>query len=91
MGRHASILTSFSGTWPLVLATAIAAGCSLTAENPPAEPRLTDAMGDGIRGIPDEQPDTLAASHKKPFWEKYRDKRVQQINEHLNVEEPDGW
>ena len=34
---------------------------------------------------------TTVPAKKEPFWEKYRDKRVGEINQNLNVEEPAGW
>lgn len=93
MCRHFATWLSRCG--PLLLATVsilAASGCAMFPGTQPAQPRASDTMGEGLRGIPES--DIAAAgptAKRQPFWEKYRDKRVHQINEHLNVDEPAGW
>jgi hypothetical protein len=94
MCRHFATWLSRCG--PLLLATAwipATSGCAMFPGAQSAQPRASDAMGEGLRGIPKSNVPAAGASaaKKQPFWEKYRDKRVQQINEHLNVDEPAGW
>lgn len=93
MGRCCRIRVWRSGILTLAFAFAASAGgCALFPADEPADPRLTDTLGQGLRGIPDESPSAPSKpARKQPFWEKYRDKRVQQINEHLSVDEPAGW
>ena len=69
----------------------IAGGCSLFPESPPAQSRDSDSMGQGLRGLPADRTSASATDRKQPFWEKYRDQRVRQIDENLGVEEPAGW
>lgn len=47
-------------------------------------------MGQGMRSQASGAA-AVAPAKKEPFWEKYRDKRVEEINQNLNVEEPPGW
>ena len=80
------------GILSLVMASVlIAGGCSLFPENPSTESRDTDNMGQGLRGLPADSTSAAASDRKQPFWEKFRDKRVRQIDENLGVEEPAGW
>lgn len=91
MSRHLSHRLLRSGTLSLALASAlVTGGCALVPDTQPAQSRDSDTMGEGLRGIPD---DASAAKppKKEPFWQKYRDKRVQQIDRNLGVEEPTGW
>jgi hypothetical protein len=79
-------------TVSLAIATTLgASGCALLRENEPAEPRASDSMGEGLRGIPNAGPTDSASTEKRPFWDRFRDRRVQQINSNLNVDEPSGW
>ena len=82
-----------SGILSLTLAFGpLVGGCALTPDPQPAQSRGTDSIGDGLRGIPEDSANVSSQQAKKqPFWEKYRDKRVRQIDENLGVEEPAGW
>jgi hypothetical protein len=77
------VILSLATAWMLS-----AGGCTLFPASEPAEPRASDTLGKGLRGIPVT---TAPTDRKQPFWEKYRDKRVQQIDRNLGVEEPAGW
>ena len=78
----------------LVTATA---GCSLFGSADPQGSRAwSNALGQGLRGTPPStktvpNADAKEPAKKVPLLEKFRDKRVGQINEHLSVEEPAGW
>lgn len=81
-----------------VLLALACAGCSLfESADAPRTRDWSETAGEGLRGIPPDATkhrSKAAAAEpgkKAPFWEKYRDKRVGQINEHLSVEEPSGW
>lgn len=82
---HVALVCTFAA---LVLS---AAGCSLfNSSEPPGTRQWSDQMGHGMRG-PQENAASAGPEKKTPFWEKYRDKRVGQINNNLSVEEPNGW
>ena len=89
MHGHCVMQKVKSGTLSLALALVAGAGCELVPEGPPAEPRVSETMGQGLRGIPDDS--SSATSAKKPFWEKYRDQRVREIDRNLGVEESASW
>jgi hypothetical protein len=85
-----------SGRWvlPLVLAAQLqgVSGCSLMPAGEGAASRQwSDETAQGMRAGSADSAAAAAPAKTEPFWEKYRDKRVNQINQHLNVEEPAGW
>jgi hypothetical protein len=90
---RASCLIRFPrrGILSLAMASVLIGGCSVFPESPAARSRDTDTMGQGLRGLPAEGMSAAATDRKQPFWEKFRDKRVRQIDENLGVEEPAGW
>ncbi|HUE74598.1 MAG TPA: hypothetical protein VMP01_27270 [Pirellulaceae bacterium] len=92
MCRHLFHRLPRSGMLSLALVSVLTAGgCALFPDSQPAQPRASDTMGEGLRGIPDDGASAETKPSKEPFWERYRDKRVQQINNNLSVEEPGGW
>ena len=90
MYPHASIKVCHRGILSLALASALSGGCALVPEDQPADSRVSDTMGQGLRGIPDDVA-SLPPAKKQPFWEKYRDQRVRDIDRNLGVTEPAGW
>jgi hypothetical protein len=88
---------NLSSRWMLALVLAVAifsvlSGCSLFPAGEESGTRpWSDQMGQGMRAGRADSAATAAPAKKEPFWEKYRDKRVEQINQNLSVEEPSGW
>jgi hypothetical protein len=78
----------------LILTLALVQGLSGCALFPAGESSgsrpWTDPTSQPMRSSPPDSA-TAVPAKKEPFWEKYRDKRVGEINQNLNVEEPAGW
>jgi hypothetical protein len=76
---------------PLAALLLCACGCSLMNSGESSRTSAwSDSSGQDAGGAAQSSAGDAPAK-KEPFWEKYRDKRVNQINQNLNVEEPAGW
>lgn len=79
----------------LALLAPVVGGCAAWQPQPtaPATRAWAESAGKSLRSdaAPAGATPHAAPAKKEPFWQKYRDRRVEQINRNLDVQEPPGF